>query len=382
MNEIKQTNENSIEEIFNELQNVNFDYNEIESRGFRELPVSSLMAFGASFEPLMNAISRISGSETKTMIAKVTYNKNGSLMKFKDGTGLGGTVIGSSKAFVEQARINPLGMNPELFIMLVALSIIDNRLSEIEELQKDIYDFLVQKEKSELRGNLKFLMDIYNDYKMNVGNDQFKQSNHIKALDIRQNSEAKIDFYKEQIKKATGKKSLINIDMDVKKQVGKVTSLFQEYQISVYLFAFSSFMEVLLLENFSSNYLDSIRDRIEEKSLEYREIYSNVYNKLEKMNNSSIESNLLKGVSGINKLGNLAAQKIQVMKKIKADEISSNISDFLDEMADKRTKELANLMLKNQSAYVRPFIENINVINEKFNNDVETLIYDGKIYIK
>lgn len=88
-----------------------------------------------------------------------------------------------------QAQITPLACDPTMLFMAAALANIDKKLDAIQDMQKEMMDFLVQKEKSDLKGNLNFLFDVFNNYKYNWNNEMYKNSNHIKVLDIRQEAE-------------------------------------------------------------------------------------------------------------------------------------------------------------------------------------------------
>ena len=120
-----------------------------------------------------------------------------------------------------QAVLNPMVCNPAMLFMAVALANIDKKLDAIRETQIEIVNFLVQKETSELKVELRFLADMLNNYKYNWNNDKYKSANHIKALDIKQAAERKIDFFKTQIASGIGKKTLFHRDQDVKKSLKK-----------------------------------------------------------------------------------------------------------------------------------------------------------------
>ena len=136
-----------------------------------------------------------------------------------------------------------------MIFMAAALANIDKKLDAIQELQQEMMDFLVQKERAELRGNLIFLSDILNNYRFNWNNDMYKNSNHIKVLDIRQMAEQKILFYRDQISSKLKKKSLIHSDKEAKKQIDAIQSAFKEYQLALYTHSFSSFLDIMLYAN-------------------------------------------------------------------------------------------------------------------------------------
>ncbi|KQU27254.1 hypothetical protein ASG65_01460 [Bacillus sp. Leaf13] len=155
-----------------------------------------------------------------------------------------------------QAVLNPLVCNPTMMFMATTLATIDKKLDNIQEMQRELLDFLVQKERSNLRGDLNFLTDVLNNYKYNWNNVTYKNSNYNIVLGIRQEAERKIDFYRVQITTKINKKSIFLRDQWVKKQLEKIHSEFKDYQLVLYLYSFSSFLEVILLENFKSEYLD------------------------------------------------------------------------------------------------------------------------------
>ena len=269
---------------------------------------------------------------TKLPISRITALGT-YLAEFTKHPGYLGAYMNANNQVAGQATLNPLVCNPTMLFMAAALVNIDKKLDAIQEMQKEFLDFLVQKERSELKGDLNFLSDVLNNYKHNWNNTMYKNSNHIKVLDIRQAAERKIDFYREQITVKVNKKSFIHSDKDVKKQSEKVQEEFNDYQLAVYLFAFSSFLEVMLLENYASAYLNGISKKIEKYSFEYKELYTKCYDLIEGYSNSSIQSAFVRGFIGC------------------------------------------------QSSCVRPFIENINNANQLYNNSVEFLIDKENVYI-
>ncbi len=90
----------------------------------------------------------------------------------------------------------------------------------------------------------------------------YKKSNHTKVLDIKHEAEQQILFYRELIIKSTNKKLFIVTDTEIKKQLIKIQDYFKDYQLAVYLFSFSSYIDVLLLENYNKSFLDEISKKI------------------------------------------------------------------------------------------------------------------------
>ena len=351
---------------------------------YSKFPISRLAAFGTAFEPVTAAFQYVlsGGSAGGSGLYMVTVPKGGHLATFNDGSGfLGGALKINNQVGAGQARLNPLVCNPAMLFMAVALANIDKKLDTIQEMQQELMSFLVQKERSELKGDMKFLADTLSNYKHNWNSEKFKNSSHVKVLDIRQAADRKIDFYREQIASKISKKSFFHSDQDVKKQLGQIESEFNDYQLAVYLFAFSSFLEVMLLENFSAAYLDCITKKIEEHSIQYRELYTKCYDQLEGYSKTSIQSQLLKGLASVNKVAGEAIAKVPVISKSQIDETLIKAGDKLGEFNSKRTVQTLNQFIEKQSAYVRPFVDNINTVNRLYNQPTELLFDQENFYL-
>lgn len=354
---------------------------EVGVSNYTSLPLSRLAAYGTAFQPLITAVqTAVNGAggsgiyyvntAGKTMFQmKGTNNFIGSLQT-SDGMVGGG-----------QAKMTPLACDPTMIFMAAVLANVEKKLDSIQDMQKEMMDFLVQKEKADLKGDLNFLFDVFNNYKYNWNNEMYKNSNHIKVLDIRQEAEKKIAFYREQIIAKVNKKSFIHSDQTVNKQLQMVQDQFKDYQLALYLFGFSSFLEVMLLGNFGKDYLTGISEKLEKYSLHYRELYTKCYNEIESYSSTSVQSSMLKGIAKASTSVGKIVEKIPVISKGQADEALIAAGDKLDELnAGKLRKQMSSL-IERQSNSIRPFIENIDTVNELCNKPVELLVDKENLYI-
>lgn len=329
---------------------------------YTPLPLSRLTAYGTAFQPLATAIQTAVNGAGGSGIYYV--NTAGKTMFQMKGTNkfIGSLQTSAGMVGGGQAQMTPLACDPTMIFMAAALANIDKKLDTIQDMQKEMMDFLVQKEKADLKGNLNFLFDVFNNYKYNWNNEMYKNSNHIKVLDIRQEAEKKIAFYREQIIAKVNKKSFIHSDQTVNKQLQAVQDQFKDYQLSLYLLGLSSFLEVMLLGNFDANYLTGISDKLEKYSLNYRELYTKCYDEIESYSSTSVQSSMLKGIAKASTSVGKFVEKIPVISKGQADEALIAAGDKLDELnAGKLRKQMSSL-IEHQSNSIRPFIENIDTV--------------------
>ena len=354
---------------------------EVGVSNYTPLPLSRLATYGTAFQPLATAIqTAVSGAGGSGIYYVNTAGKTMFQMKGTNNF-IGSLQTPTGMVGGGQAQITPLACDPTMLFMAAALANIDKKLDAIQDMQKEMMDFLVQKEKADLKGNLNFLIDVFNNYKYNWNNDMYKNSNHIKVLDIRQEAEKKIAFYREQIIAKVNKKSFIHSDQTVNKQLQVVQDRFKDYQLALYILGFSSFLEVMLLGNFDKEYLTGISDKLENYSLKYRELYTKCYDEIEKYSSTSIQSSMLKGIATTSRSAGKLVEKIPVISKGKADETLIAAGDKLSDFNTDKLKKQMSSLIEHQSNSIRPFIENIDVVNDLCNKPVRLLVDKENIYI-
>ncbi len=354
---------------------------EVGISNYTPLPLSRLAAYGTAFQPLatavQTAVGRSGGSGIyyvntagKTMFQmKETNNFIGSL---QTPTGM----VGGG-----QAQMVPLAFDPTMLFMAAALANIEKKLDAIQDMQQQMMDFLIQKEKADLKGDLNFLFDVFNHYKYNWNNSMYKNSHYIKVLDIRQEAEKKIAFYREQIIAKVNKKSFIHSDQTVHKQLQAVQDRFKDYQFALYLLGFSSFLEVMLLENFDADYLSGISAKLDNDSLKYRELYSKCYDEIEEYSSTSVQSSALKEIAKASSSVGKFVEKIPVISKGKVDEVLIAAGGKLDKINAGKLRKQMSALIEHQSNSIRQFIENINTINELYNKPVQLVVDKENLYI-
>ena len=355
--------------------------NEIRVQTYSKIPLSRLTALGTGFEPVVSAIQQVtSHGQATSGFYKVTIPKGTHLAQFKEKSGFLGTAVGEH-GIVGQAQLNPLLCDPTMLLVAAALANIDKKLDAIQEVQQEMLDFLTQKEKSALKADLNFLMDIQNNYKYNWNSEKYKAANHAKVLDIRQEAARQIDFYQEQIKKQLGKKALLHSDHDVQKMLEKVQGEFKEYQLALYIYGFAYFLEVVLQENYEKAYLSAIAKRIDEMAFQYREFYSLAYSQIENLSKSSLQAHLFGGLSAINKGAGTAIAKIPGINKSQIDEALIEAGERIGAYKNRRVQTTMQQLLERQSSCVRPFIDNINAVNRLYNEPVTLIFNHDTLYL-
>lgn len=382
MNELARKNELIMAMTVSELA-IPAVQDELAFQTYSKIPLIRIAALGTGLEPVATAVQQVvSGGQAVSGYYKVTIPA-GTHLAWSNAKGefIGSALSNTTNQVAGQAGMTPMLCNPTMLLVAAILANIDKKLDAIQETQQEMLDFIVQKEKSTLKGDLDFLMDIYNNYKHNWNSDRYKTANHIKALDVRQNAGRMIDFYREQIKKHISKKAFLHSDQDVQKQLSKVQDEFKEYQLALYLYGFGYFLEVLLQENFDATYLESVSRKVEDMSFQYRELYSLAYEQIEGYTKSSLQSKLVGGLSVMNKVAGETIAKIPVISKTQIDETLIEAGEKLGSYKEQRVTTTMLRLVERQSSCIRPFIDNIDMVNRMYNQPMTLIFNEENLYL-
>ena len=187
--------------------------------------------------------------------------------------------------------------------------------------------------------------------------------------------------FQKQVTEVLNSKQLVVAQMKVKSTLKDLLKKFKYYRLSLYTFSLASLLEIMLSGNFKEEYITGIKGEIESLSMTYRDLYGKCSEYLERLGNSALEANLLKGIgSASNAVGRL----IGSIPKIK----DGQVDEFLQDSGE-RLKNNAVGMERN---VVKAFAEISNpgtgVFTEKmrdmiliYNHTAEICFDDKQIYL-
>jgi len=266
------------------------------------IPIKSVAVYGSGFAVAGAAIAKVAMTTqgNEGLYCCVFPNGvTGQLASFKDGSGFLGTIM-NNDGIAAQARwipakgsSMPLAGDPVTIAIAVAMAGINKKLDAIQATQEEILQFLHQDKQSELEGTINSLADILEQYRYNSDNDMWKGSKLTIITSAKGKAEHNIIFYRKEITKTLEKQKLIHVDQQTDKIKSKLEHNFKYYQLGAYIYAYASFLEVVLGGNFAKHFLDYVTEKIKEYSVQYRLDYSKCYEQLEELSQSSLQTKVL-----------------------------------------------------------------------------------------
>lgn len=311
----------------------------------------------------------------------------GHLASFKDGTGMLGTIV-NDHGIAGQARWIPaeggsaaLAINPVTLAVAAAMMNINWKLDRIRETQDEILDFLKRDKQSKLVGDVYSLGDILEQYRINSGNAVWKNGNYGAVTLIKREAEHNIVFYRSEIQKTMNKKSVLYSNLDADKVKKDLDKNFKYYQLSIYISAYASFLDIILTENYTKENLEQAASKIRENAGQYRELYTECYKKLEEYMKGSLPAVAIGGIGKAGTIAGKALAKVPILSRGPVDEALIAAGNKLKNVSADFGKEAMRNFSANQDAGIEMFAENIETMNAISNKPVEILFDREGVYI-
>lgn len=355
---------------------------QVDTTNSIKLPLDQLLALGVAFSSMPETFRTVTQNISAPHLLVAT-DQSGNFLdpsifsKFNDGSGLLGSI--RVDGGFEQVRLQQIApgsvqptatvpYDPTSLFMAAALAQVNQKLDAIQETQQEMFEYLKQKDKASLRGDLQALINIFNDYKFNWNTKQYLNNAHLKTFDIKQEADKAIVHLRAQISTSLQKEKPLESRKAVSNRVSDLVDELIEYQLANYIYSFAAFLDPLLCSNFEEDYLANIEKRISEYALRYREMYTLCYDHIESSLSKSVDVKLLKGASFIGKKLGSAIEKTPVGKATPIDEAllkaGTTIGDFNEEQSKKLIKRLITAKEPNVSLF-QTGIETLNTLNNK-----------------
>ena len=185
---------------------------EVDIASAFRLPLDQVAALGVGLGSLPTMFRSITTTINMPTLLQAT-DKTGNLLDISRLNKSVGGLIGSYNEpglGLQQARFHQIGSgsiqsvatmpyDPTMLFMAAALAQINQKLDAIQDTVNEMFEYMRQKDKAELRGNVKTLEDVLEAYRYNWNNDIWRKNAHMKVVDIKQESEQAIIHFRAQI---------------------------------------------------------------------------------------------------------------------------------------------------------------------------------------
>ena len=366
---------------------------EIAEQKLLSVPIAELATLGAGVSSLIPALRTV--TQTTTINTSGLYqlaNKAvGDTLKVASNGNFYGafkTAEGTSK-FAQLQSAGPLtvtthsvaAIDPATMMMAVALFSIEQKLGEIEKMQKQIISFLEIEKESEIEADVETLSKIILKYKLNWDNEHFVASNHKLVLDIQRTARKNMSSYQKKVAEILDSKKFVVVQNQVNSILVDLQKKFKYYKLSLYTFSLASMLEIMLSGNFKEEYIIGIRDEIEKLSSVYRDLFGQCSVYLEQISEVSVEANLLKGIGNTSKSVGKFIGNIPFIKEGRVDEFLQNSGNHITSNAKKIELSTIATFAEISNPETRVFIDRMEDMIRIYNHTEKICFDDKNIYL-
>ena len=360
-----------------------------------KLPLSHLPELGVAFASLPEAFRTVTTTISMPTMLQAT-DKFGNpldpsvLSSFKDGSGLVGAYRDPANGLA-QARLHVVGgqatnvtqvpYDPTALFMAAALAQVNQKLDAIQESVDEMFEYLRQRDKANMRGNLKTLADTLNSYGLNYGNATYMANAHMKVLDIKQAAAQDIELFSNRARAGLKKRGLIEVRGNVERRLDKVLDYLKDCRLATYVHAFSLFLEPMLAGNFGTAKLADVASKIEADSLAYRKLYTECHDALEAGTQGAADTMLLGGIASAGQALGHAIAETPVGEYTWFGEAFEGAGKGIGDFNDDQSSRLVEKLRQAKAPDVTPFRQSVREISALYNEPVRIAVDAENVYV-
>lgn len=365
---------------------------------YRKIPLAGLASMGAAFAQLPEGARTVVQTVTKQVATNETLfvginpkgvqgflraDANGTVGNIMQINAQGKQVIAGRMRFkpvdgipVNETMSTVMPIDPMLMVVAIALMTIEQKLDGIQKSVEEVLQFLKLEKQSAQRGNLNMLAEIMDEYKHNCHNEQFCLSRLQAVLAIKKDSHRDILFYQEQIATELQKQKGLHGAKDSQGLLDAVSYQFAEYQLACHLYAYSSFLDIMLQGNFDATAIESVTEKMMNMAKRYESLYSDCHAQIAKYHRSAIEAQIIGGIGLATKGLGKAIAAVPIIREGPVDEALINAGDSIGKFNRDAVQKKLQAFETFEVDRMEPFIENLQSVSLMHNTE-NAMITDG-----
>ena len=359
----------------------------------KKIPISNLALLGTAFSQMSEAARTTVTTFTSEIKMDNLYRgiwpegANGRLAFNINGATVGN--IMGEKGIDSRMRFKPIGevpmentitsikpLDPTMMAIAVALMEINKKLEGIQSSIDQVLRFLETDKQAKQRGNLRTLAEIMEDFKRKGSDSKFCENRNYTVQEIQRDARQNIEFYKTRIETAVKEKKTFHSQKDVREYVGSITTSFAEYQLACYLYAYSTFLDIVLRKDFEEGSIDSCRSKIIRIAEDYDALFRECRTQIASYQRSSIGNKMVGGIGKTAGTLGKAIRNIPVVEKGPVDELLLSAGDVLRDANKETVKAQVNNLEVLENNRMGDFLNGIGIVGALCNRK-SAMITDG-----
>ena len=365
----------------------------MENKSVMTMPIAQLATLGAGVSSLIPAFRTV--TQTTTIPADGLYRlanaavgdtlkvaKNGNFwgaFKTAEGTSKFAQLQAVGTTTANSSMVMPI--DPATLMIAVALFSIEQKLGTIEDMQKQIISFLAIEQESEIEADIETLSAMMTKYKYNWDNENFITNNHKLVLDIQRTARKHLNAYQKQVAEVISGKKLFVSQSKVNDALADLLRKFKYYRLTMYTFSMASFIEIILSGDFQEENIRLVKEELEKLSSNYRDLFGQCSVYLEKLSDSSVETNVLKGLGAASKAMGKFIDSIPKIREGQVDEFLQDRGEKMQGNATRIERQVIEAFAEISNPGIWMFVEKLEDLIQIYGRTTEICFDDKQIYL-
>ena len=370
---------------------------------YRKIPIEGLASLGTAFSMMPVAARTITQTKTISSASKEPlfrainyknvsgflrmdqYGTVGNIMQIND---QGKKVIAGRMKFKPidnlssiESTSTTLPFDPTIMVVAVAVMAVEQKLDKIQESIENVIQFLELDKQAAQRGNLKKLAEIAEDYKEHCEDKSFCENRNIIVQCIQTKALADIDFYKEQISSQLKKQKGLHLSPNADSLMNSIICKLSEYQLSCYLYSYSTFMDTMLRMDFSSKNIERCKNKMTVLAREYDTLFSDCYSQIEKYHQSAVDSKIIDGIGAVIKGMGKTVGSIPKISDTQFDEALIEAGQKLNKKNSINIDRKLETVEQFKDNHIKYFLDNLSSVDLMYNGENAMLTDGENLYV-
>lgn len=225
------------------------------------------------------------------------------------------------------------------------------------------------------------LSEILDDYKLNCQNERFCISRLSEVMSIKTAAYEDIDFYQNQIAAELQKQKALHGAKDSQGLMDSVAYQFAEYQLACHLYAYSTFLGVMLQQDFDAIAIEKATEKMVNMSARYEALYSECHAQIAKYQRTSIEAQIIGGIGAATKGLGKAIAAVPIIREGPVDEALISAGDSIGKFNRDTAQKKLESFEPFADSRMGSFIENIQTVGVLYNTENAMLTDGNNLYV-
>lgn len=271
---------------------------DVDLSNYQSVHISDLASLGLVGENLSDFIKiNIKPGGEGLYMVKFPEGFNGTLSHFKHENAYMGSGIDNRR--MAQARLTQVPFDPMKMFVALAFLNIQQKLNEISETQHEILEFLHATKESELTGAIASINEIFQDLPLNWDNKEFISQKISIVGEIKREVQNNLSLYYRQILTMMETLNLPHVVAVANKRISKLLRYVRDYYNSVYVLAYATYLETILLGNFGKDNLQNIAGRLDSYKSKYDSLVEKCHKWITRYLGSSVDYKAAPGLKAL-----------------------------------------------------------------------------------